>query len=157
MNNPEDMELEPRPPRRSKIKPNYCIAKQGERIPESVRNIILDLLRQGHYTKGEIASACGVSRGTVVRYLDKDPELKEQYEAAWMETMQKVEQAMVTRATEGRNEMAAQQAGEFLLRHNTDRYNDKAVSPDRLASLPKIIVPIAVPVRTDPKDEAIDV
>lgn len=155
-----DESKEPDFPRHSKRKADLVVTKPGERIPVEVKKVVLDLLRDAHYTKGEIADACGISRRTVSDYLEKDPELKAAYMSAWMERMQKVEMAMVDRAIEGRNEMAAQQAGEFLLRHNVrDRYDDKAVTPDRLAALPKIIVPIAVPVRsTSPLEpEAIDV
>lgn len=140
-------------PRRSKAKRELCVAKSGEKIPAEVRSIIKDLLRDAHYTKGEIADRCGVSRATVEHYLTKDPELKAAYQSAWMERMQQVEMAMVDRAINGRNEMAAQQASEFLLTHNMrERYDDKAVTQDRLATLPKIIVPIAVPVRTNKPD-----
>lgn len=136
-------------PRRSKARNELCVSKPGEKIPQEIRNIIKDLLRDAHYTKGEIADRCGVSRALVNYYLEKDPELKAAYQSAWMERMQQVETAMVDRAINGRNEMAAQQASEFLLSHNMrERYDDKTVTPDRLATLPKIIVPIAVPVRT---------
>lgn len=147
------VDLPARFPRRSKAKRELCVSKQGEKIPQEIRSIIKDLLRDAHYTKGEIADKCGVSRALVNYYLEKDPELKAAYQSAWMERMQQVEMAMVDRAINGRNEMAAQQASEFLLSHNMrERYDDKAVTPDRLATLPKIIVPIAVPVRTHKAD-----
>lgn len=143
------------------------VLEKSDRIPEIVRKKILDFFGSGKYSLSEIARYCGVSRKTVERYLEKDPELKDAYDTLWQERIDRVEQAQVELAESapdqtGAGVIAAQKAGEFLLRYNRrQRYSETIISSDALKQLPKIVIPIVIPPRdqlpNNPQTEAIDV
>lgn len=132
---------------------HYENRKKGN-ITKAQKKRIMSLLRSGRYTKAEIARSMGVSWNTVHNTLKSDPALMEAWNSGWMETMETVENAMIERAVSCENHMAAQQAGEFILSHGyRDRYDDRMAIDAAAASLPKIVVPLVVPVR-DAKPEA---
>ena len=139
----------------------------GDRVPQIVKNKMMEFFKGGKYSLSEIARYCGVSRSTVQRYLDKDPELKEQYDTAWQERIDRVEQSMVELAESAPDEagavvIAAEKAAEFLLRYNRkEKYSDTIVSQEALERLPRLIIPIKIPPRdqlpNNPQPETIDV
>lgn len=139
----------------------------GDRVPQIVKNKMMEFFKGGKYSLSEIARYCGVSRSTVQRYLDKDPELKEQYDTAWQERIDRVEQSMVELAESAPGEagagvIAAEKAAEFLLRYNRkEKYSDTVVSQETLKQLPKIVIPLVIPPReqlpNNPQEAPIDV
>lgn len=78
-----------------KSKSVCSVLEKGDRIPEIVKQKMIDFFNSGKYSLSEIARYCGVSRKTVEQYLDKDPELKDIYETLWQERIDRVEQAQV--------------------------------------------------------------
>lgn len=158
-------------PRKSKRKPSLPASPNGRHIPVEIKNKILELLEpddeQMVMSYSEIARICRVTPECVRQYVSKDPELKARRDEAWELALDAVEESMVQRAIGGRNEIAAQQAGEFILRHRRRKvYDDSFVSEDRLNALPKIVVQMTIPARqqvktagdiVDGKNEVIDV
>lgn len=115
------------------------------RLPQQVKDKMVEYFKSGKYGISEIALACGVCYRTARNFVDKDPELKELWETAMQARLDMVVDSMVERAIDGRNEIAAQQAGEFLLRHHRrDQYSDKASVSDMAKQLPKVVVPVVV-------------
>ena len=139
----------------------------GDRVPQIVKDKMMEFFKGGKYSLSEIARYCGVTRKTVERYLEKDPELKEKYETLWQERIDRVEQSQIELAESvldqtGAGVIAAQKAGEFILRYNRRQiYSDTVVSQDALKQLPKIVIPIVIPPRdqlpNNPQPEPIDV
>ena len=143
------------------------VLEQSDRVPEIVKQKMIQFFDSGKYSLSEIARYCGVTRKTVERYLDKDPELKEKYDTIWQERIDHVEQSQIELAESvldqtGAGVIAAQKAGEFILRYNRrERYSDSVVSDEALKQLPKIVIPIMIPPRdqlqNNPSPETIDV
>lgn len=152
--------------KRSRYKSTSILAN-GEHMPEMIRNKMIEYFNSGKYSLSEIARYCGVSRNTVEKVLNKDPELKERYETLWQERIDNVEQSMVELATSlmdqsGAGVIAGEKAAEFLLRYNRkNKYSETAVSPEALKQLPKIVIPLVIPPRDQlvnkPQSEPIDV
>ena len=118
---------------------------ERKRFEPELKKKILQYFESGRYSISEIAIACGISYSAARRFLDRDPELREKWETAFNKKLDEVVEAMTDRAIAGRNEIAAQQAGEFLLRHHRrDTYTEKAGLADAAKSLPKIIVPLII-------------
>lgn len=114
-------------------------------LPQQVKDKMVEYFKTGKYGISEIALACGVCYKTARNFVDKDPELKELWETAMQARLDMVVDSMVERAIGGRNEIAAQQAGEFLLRHHRrDQYSEKASVSDMAKQLPKVVVPVVV-------------
>lgn len=116
-----------------------CINIDGITIKQ--RNAMRQLFLGGNHSIGEVAKRIGVSYSVARKMLENDDELRDLWETSFQSKMDEVEGSMIERAIDGRNEIAAQQAGEFLLRHRRkDTYGDNAVSTDLLKSLPKIVI-----------------
>ena len=143
------------------------VLESTDRVPDIVKQKMIQFFDSGKYSLSEIARYCGVTRKTVERYLEKDPELKEKYETLWQERIDRVEQSQIELAESvldqvGAGVIAAQKAGEFILRYNRrERYSDAIVSQEALEKLPRLIIPIKIPPRdqlpNNPQPEAIDV
>lgn len=115
------------------------------KLPEALRDKIIRYFESGKYAITEIAVACGITYKTAWNYLNNDPELKEKYETAFNARLDQVLEAMTERAIDGRNEIAAQQAGEFLLRHHRkQQYSNDTTLADAAKALPKIVIPMVV-------------
>lgn len=114
-------------------------------LPQAVKDKMVQYFKSGKYGISEIALICGVCYKTAKNFVEKDPELKELWETALQARLDSVVDSMVDRAIDGRNEIAAQQAGEFLLRHHRrDQYSEKASVSDMAKQLPKVVVPVVV-------------
>lgn len=148
-------------------KSESSVLESTDRVPEIVKQKMIQFFDSGKYSLSEIARYCGVTRKTVERYLEKDPELKDKYETLWQERIDRVEQSQIELAESvldqtGAGVIAAQKAGEFILRYNRrERYSDAIVSQEALEKLPRLIIPIKIPPRdqlpNNPQPEAIDV
>ena len=143
------------------------VLESTDRVPDIVKQKMIQFFDSGKYSLSEIARYCGVTRKTVERYLEKDPELKEKYETLWQERIDRVEQSQIELAESvldqtGAGVIAAQKAGEFILRYNRrERYSDTIVSQEVLEKLPRLIITIKIPPReqlpNNPQPETIDV
>lgn len=150
-----------------KSKTVCSVLESSDRVPEIVKQKMIQFFDSGKYSLSEIARYCGVTRKTVERYLDKDPELKEKYDTIWQERIDNVERSQIELAESvldqtGAGVIAAQKAGEFILRYNRKQtYSDTVVSDEALKQLPKIVIPIVIPPRdqlpNNPQREPIDV
>lgn len=150
-----------------KSKTVCSVLEPSDRVPEIVKQKMIQFFDSGKYSLSEIARYCGVTRKTVERYLDKDPELKEKYDTIWQERIDNVERSQIELAESvldqtGAGVIAAQKAGEFILRYNRKQtYSDTVVSDEALKQLPKIVIPIVIPPRdqlpNNPQQEPIDV
>ena len=148
-------------------KSESSVLESTDRVPDIVKQKMIQFFDSGKYSLSEIARYCGVTRRTVERYLEKDPELKEKYETLWQERIDRVEQSQIELAESvldqtGAGVIAAQKAGEFILRYNRRQvYSDTVVSQDALKQLPKIVIPIVIPPRdqlpNNPQPETVDV
>lgn len=148
-------------------KSESSVLESTDRIPDIVKQKMIQFFDSGKYSLSEIARYCGVTRKTVERYLEKDQELKEKYETLWQERIDRVEQSQIELAESvldqtGAGVIAAQKAGEFILRYNRrERYSDAIVSQEALEKLPRLIIPIKIPPRdqlpNNPQPETIDV
>ena len=148
-------------------KSESSVLESTDRVPDIVKQKMIQFFDSGKYSLSEIARYCGVTRKTVERYLEKDPELKDKYETLWQERIDRVEQSQIELAESvldqtGAGVIAAQKAGEFILRYNRrERYSDAIVSQEALEKLPRLIIPIKIPPRdqlpNNPQPEAIDV
>lgn len=128
--------------------PEHSLYPAGRPLPKDVRDKILCELRVGHIPISDIARKYGTTYGTVSRMLNKDPELKEAFADAWNAKMDEVEMSMVDLAINCENSIAREKAGEYVLRYNRkQKYSDDVVSTDKIASLPKIVVALNIPVR----------
>ena len=148
-------------------KSESSVLESTDRVPDIVKQKMIQFFDSGKYSLSEIARYCGVTRKTVERYLEKDPELTEKYETLWQERIDRVEQSQIELAESvldqtGAGVIAAQKAGEFILRYNRrERYSDAIVSQEALEKLPRLIIPIKIPPRdqlpNNPQPEVIDV
>ena len=148
-------------------KSESSVLESTDRVPDIVKQKMIQFFDSGKYSLSEIARYCGVTRKTVERYLEKDPELKEKYETLWQERIDRVEQSQIELAESvldqtGAGVIAAQKAGEFILRYNRrERYSDAIVSQEVLEKIPRFIIPIKIPPRdqlpNNPQPETIDV
>ena len=148
-------------------KSESSVLESTDRVPDIVKQKMIQFFDSGKYSLSEIARYCGVTRKTVERYLEKDPELKEKYETLWQERIDRVEQSQIELAESvldqtGAGVIAAQKAGEFILRYNRrERYSDAIVLQEELEKLPRLIIPIKIPPRdqlpNNPQPETIDV
>ena len=148
-------------------KSESSVLESTDRVPDIVKQKMIQFFDSGKYSLSEIARYCGVTRKTVERYLEKDPELKEKYETLWQERIDRVEQSQIELAESvldqtGAGVIAAQKAGEFILRYNRkERYSDTIISQEALEKLPRLIIPIKIPPRdqlpNNPQPEPIDV
>ena len=148
-------------------KSESSVLEATDRVPDIVKQKMIQFFDSGKYSLSEIARYCGVTRKTVERYLEKDPELKEKYETLWQERIDRVEQSQIELAESvldqtGAGVIAAQKAGEFILRYNRrERYSDAIVSQEALEKIPRFIIPIKIPPRdqlpNNPQPETIDV
>lgn len=124
----------------------------GVRVPDYMKKMMIEFFKTGKYSISEVARHVGTSYATAKRVIDSDPILKSHWETAFNFRLDQIEEAMTERAISARNEIAAQQAGEFLLKHHRKSvYSDDAVGGDSLRSLPKIIIPLVINRNSDKK------
>ena len=71
-------------------KSESSVLESTDRVPDIVKQKMIQFFDSGKYSLSEIARYCGVTRKTVERYLEKDPELKEKYETLWQERIDRV-------------------------------------------------------------------
>jgi len=135
-----------------------------------IRKIKADLLSGKHPQLSKIARRNGVSVCYIKRLLENDPELKQSYEDALLETAEEIEQAAVDMCLDdGINPIAREKMIEFCLpKMMPQRYGEQAEllsgvgqRVKRIALVP--VMPVVevdangIPVERKPQGEVIDV
>lgn len=120
-------------------------------LSEAQRARICRLLSGGLYPDlSTIAKLAETSRAAIEREIKKDPQLETMYNSALMAQIDKVEQAAIDLAINGKNEIAKQKSQEFILKNmRASRYNEKLALAETQANIPRINVSLKLPVITD--------
>ena len=91
----------------------------GQNLTQPQIEKMMSMLRCGKFpVKAEIARACMCSVGTVDRFLERHPEIKEEWNQAIQEQVGMVERSMFDLAINGSFEPAKEKAQEFILTHH---------------------------------------
>lgn len=136
---------------RTELSEHIPVLNKGALLDYKQRERILKLLSGGFYPDlTAIAKIANTTRDAIEKSMKKDPAIERAYNSALMSQVDKIEQAAIDLAINGKNEVARQKSQEFLLKNlRASKYNEKLALAQSQSNAPRISVSLKLPVGTD--------